>query len=102
MVGDSRSISVLTENGALCGKGDISMMSPGAGDEEGNGGVVRASKFRLSVMFTITFILAGYSSMVDAIPLSVLNKFAENRDLRGVTNCGLKESHISKKNNRHS
>lgn len=42
-VGDASWIRVATK-GALCGKGDISMESfPGAGEEEGSGGVVTHS-----------------------------------------------------------
>lgn len=40
----SRSTSVVTMKGGLCGNGDMSMASiAGAGDDEGSGGVVMAS-----------------------------------------------------------
>jgi hypothetical protein len=42
--GDGTSISVANENGALCGSGDISIMSISPGDDDsGNGGVVTYS-----------------------------------------------------------
>lgn len=40
----SRSTSVVTMKGGLCGKGDMSMVSmAGAGDDDGSGGVVMDS-----------------------------------------------------------
>lgn len=59
-VGDSRSISVVTENAGLCGNGDISIMSPGAGEEEGKGGVVTTSKFETVRCFHNSFPWMGY------------------------------------------
>ena len=71
------------ENGALCGRGDISMESfPGPGEEEGGGGVVAHSTVSLS--FRVFYMLTSIPR-----PLIVPNKFWENSDRRGVGSWGL-------------
>jgi hypothetical protein len=50
-VGECRSISADNEKGILCGRGEISMQSiAGAGEDEGNGGVVISSSYGVSTI----------------------------------------------------
>lgn len=98
IVGDSRSRAM--PKGALCGSGDISMISVGAG-EEGIGGVVIVSTTVISLYipynpkprgpFVLYIYIGDTMGRGVYIPFSEQNRLAENSDLRGVANCGLKE-----------
>lgn len=86
-VGVLRLASLVTARwyGGLCGNGDISIIStPGAGEDDGSGGVVIVSSIYTHEQ-PANMMLSRHLPR----PLPCAISLFENKDRRGVSSCGL-------------